>query len=59
MKIGEILKAGPSYSFEFFPPRDEKMEGVLAQTLRDLEPLGPSYVSVTYGAGGIDTRTHP
>ena len=39
MKISEILKAGPSFSFEFFPPRDEKMEGVLAQTLRDLEPV--------------------
>ncbi|MDQ1431489.1 MAG: methylenetetrahydrofolate reductase [Actinomycetota bacterium] len=59
LKISEILKTGPSYSFEFFPPRDEKMEGVLAQTLRDLEPLGPSYVSVTYGAGGTTReRTH-
>jgi methylenetetrahydrofolate reductase (NADPH) len=53
------LKTGPSFSFEFFPPRDEKMEGVLAQTLRDLEPLQPSYVSVTYGAGGTTReRTH-
>jgi methylenetetrahydrofolate reductase (NADPH) len=59
LKISEILKTGPSFSFEFFPPRDEKMEGVLAQTLRDLEPLGPSYVSVTYGAGGTTReRTH-
>ena len=58
LKITEILKTGPSYSFEFFPPRDEKMEGVLAQTLRDLEPLRPSYVSVTYGAGGT-TRERP
>ena len=59
MKINEILKTGPSFSFEFFPPRDEKMEGVLAQTLRDLEPLRPSYVSVTYGAGGTTReRTH-
>ena len=59
MKISEILHAGPSFSFEFFPPRDEKMEGVLAQTLRDLEPLDPSYVSVTYGAGGTTReRTH-
>jgi methylenetetrahydrofolate reductase (NADPH) len=59
LKISEILKTGPSYSFEFFPPRDEKMEGVLAQTLRELEPLGPSYVSVTYGAGGTTReRTH-
>jgi len=59
LKISEILKAGPSFSFEFFPPRDEKMEGVLAQTLRELEPLQPSYVSVTYGAGGTTReRTH-
>ena len=59
MKISDILKTGPSFSFEFFPPRDEKMEGVLAQTLRDLEPLQPSYVSVTYGAGGTTReRTH-
>jgi methylenetetrahydrofolate reductase (NADPH) len=59
LKISDILKTGPSFSFEFFPPRDEKMEGVLAQTLRDLEPLQPSYVSVTYGAGGTTReRTH-
>ena len=59
MKISEILKTGPSFSFEFFPPRDEKMEGVLAETLRDLEGLEPSYVSVTYGAGGTTReRTH-
>jgi methylenetetrahydrofolate reductase (NADPH) len=59
VKIHEILRSGPSFSFEFFPPRDEKMEAVLAQTLRDLEPLRPSYVSVTYGAGGATReRTH-
>jgi methylenetetrahydrofolate reductase (NADPH) len=59
LKISEILKRGPSFSFEFFPPRDEKMEAVLAQTLRELEVLEPSYVSVTYGAGGTTReRTH-
>ena len=59
LKISEILQTGPSFSFEFFPPRDEKMEGVLAETLRDLEALRPSYVSVTYGAGGTTReRTH-
>ncbi len=59
MKISEILKTGRSFSFEFFPPRDEKMEAVLAETLRDLETLEPSYVSVTYGAGGTTReRTH-
>jgi methylenetetrahydrofolate reductase (NADPH) len=58
-KIHELLRAGTTYSFEFFPPKDEEMEQVLARTLRALEPLGPSYVSVTYGAGGSTRdRTH-
>jgi methylenetetrahydrofolate reductase (NADPH) len=58
-KIHEILRRGPSYSFEFGPPRTEEMERVLERTLVDLEPLAPSYVSVTYGAGGTTReRTH-
>jgi methylenetetrahydrofolate reductase (NADPH) len=58
-RIDEILREGTTYSFEFFPPRDEKAESVLASTLQELEPLGPSYVSVTYGAGGTTReRTH-
>jgi methylenetetrahydrofolate reductase (NADPH) len=58
-RIDDILREGTSYSFEFFPPRDEQAEVVLARTLRALEPLGPSYVSVTYGAGGTTReRTH-
>jgi methylenetetrahydrofolate reductase (NADH) len=59
LKIHEILRAGPSFSFEFGPPRTEEMERTLARTLEELEPLGPSYVSVTYGAGGSTReRTH-
>jgi methylenetetrahydrofolate reductase (NADPH) len=59
MKISEILRFGTSYSFEFSPPRSDEMEAVLARTLRALEPLRPSYVSVTYGAGGSTReRTH-
>lgn len=59
LKITEILQRGPSYSFEFGPPRTEEMERTLARTLEELEPLGPSYVSVTYGAGGSTReRTH-
>jgi methylenetetrahydrofolate reductase (NADPH) len=59
LKIDQILRTGPSFSFEFGPPRTEEMEVTLARTLRELEPLGPSYVSVTYGAGGSTReRTH-
>ena len=58
-KIADILAAGPSYSFEFFPPKTPAAEAILEETLRDLEPLGPSFVSVTYGAGGTTReRTH-
>ena len=59
MKIAEILARGPSYSFEFFPPRTPAAEIALTAALEELEPLGPSYVSVTYGAGGSTReKTH-
>jgi methylenetetrahydrofolate reductase (NADPH) len=58
-KIADVLAQGKSFSFEFFPPRSEKAEATLQQALVELEPLGPSYVSVTYGAGGSTReRTH-
>jgi methylenetetrahydrofolate reductase (NADPH) len=58
-RIAELIAAGPSRSFEFFPPKTDAAEAQLEQTLRDLEPLHPTFVSVTYGAGGSTReRTH-
>ena len=56
-KIADLLAAGPTYSFEFMPPRTDEMLRNLEKTLRELEPLGPSFCSVTYGAGG-STRSN-
>jgi len=57
--IAGLLAAGTTYSFEFFPPRDGAAEAQLAATLAELERLRPSFVSITYGAGGSTRdRTH-
>ncbi len=49
----------PSVSFEFFPPKTERMQEQLWECIKRLEPLAPSFVSVTYGAGGSTReRTH-
>jgi methylenetetrahydrofolate reductase (NADPH) len=60
VKIADILASGePSFSFEFFPPRTPEAEAALEQALAELEPLEPTFVSVTYGAGGSTReRTH-
>ncbi|MDQ6875844.1 MAG: methylenetetrahydrofolate reductase [NAD(P)H] [Actinomycetota bacterium] len=51
--ISDLLAAGGrSVSFEFFPPKTDEGERQLWQTLRELEALQPTFVSVTYGAGG-------
>jgi methylenetetrahydrofolate reductase (NADPH) len=48
-----LLASGQrSFSFEFFPPKDDAAEAVLWDAVRRLESLHPTYVSVTYGAGG-------
>ncbi len=53
MHIRDILAARrPSFSFEFFPPRTEAGAEELYRTIVELEPFNPSFVSVTYGAGG-------
>jgi methylenetetrahydrofolate reductase (NADH) len=51
--IRELLATGgESYSFEFMPPKNEEAERQLWRAIRQLEPLQPTFVSVTYGAGG-------
>ncbi|MFF3018277.1 methylenetetrahydrofolate reductase [NAD(P)H] [Streptomyces sp. NPDC057939] len=51
--LRDVLESGaPSFSFEFFPPRTDAGERVLWDAIRRIEPLAPSFVSVTYGAGG-------
>ena len=53
MHIRDILSAdAPTFSFEFFPPKSPEAANALYETIRDLETYNPSFVSVTYGAGG-------
>ena len=53
MRIDAILAAKrPVFSFEFFPPRTPEGVEALLETVEALKPLEPSFVSVTYGAGG-------
>src|SRR4051794_4262768 len=54
MRIDEIIANAtePTFSFEFFPPRSEEGEATLRGTLEQLTAFAPSFVSITYGAGG-------
>jgi methylenetetrahydrofolate reductase (NADPH) len=51
-RIADLLAAGRTFSFEFFPPKTDAAQLTLGRTIAELEPLRPSFVSVTYGAGG-------
>ncbi|MGW0433705.1 methylenetetrahydrofolate reductase [NAD(P)H] [Micromonospora sp. NPDC003197] len=56
--IGELIQSSrPTFSFEFLPPRTAEGERLLWQAIRELEPLRPSFVSITYGAGGTTRDT--
>ncbi|GAB1263807.1 methylenetetrahydrofolate reductase [NAD(P)H] [Aurantivibrio infirmus] len=58
-KSRSVLASDLTVSFEFFPPKTEKMEESLWNSIRRLAPLDPTFVSVTYGAGGSTReRTH-
>ena len=56
--IGQLIRGGErSISFEFMPPKDEAGVEQLWSAIRDLEPYQPTFVSVTYGAGGTTRDT--
>jgi methylenetetrahydrofolate reductase (NADPH) len=58
-KIGELLRSGRTFSFEFFPPKSDAEQTTLVKALHELQPLEPSFVSVTYRGGRSSRdRTH-
>ncbi len=58
-RIADLLAAGRTFSFEFFPPKNDAEQATLARTLIELQPLDPSFVSVTYRGGRSSRqRTH-
>jgi methylenetetrahydrofolate reductase (NADPH) len=54
--IDKLAQETPAFSFEFFPPKDEAGVDALFQTVQELRPYEPTYVSVTWGAGGSTRR---
>jgi methylenetetrahydrofolate reductase (NADPH) len=58
-RIADLLAAGRTYSFEFFPPKNDAEHARLVEALLELQPLRPSFVSVTYRGGRSSRqRTH-
>ncbi|MDP9073645.1 MAG: methylenetetrahydrofolate reductase [Actinomycetota bacterium] len=58
-RIADLLAAGRTFSFEFFPPKSDAEHATLVKTLYELQPLRPSFVSVTYRGGRSSReRTH-
>ncbi len=55
-RIADLLAKGPTYSFEFFPPKTDAEQARLVATVRDLETLAPSFVSVTYRGGAASRQ---
>jgi methylenetetrahydrofolate reductase (NADPH) len=53
-RIADKLAVGRTLSFEFFPPKSASAQMTLGRTVAELAPLGPDFVSITYGAGGSD-----
>lgn len=51
-EIANILEAGPTFSYEFFPPRNEVQAAVLESAIRELAITNPDFISITYGAMG-------
>ncbi|MGI8984808.1 MAG: methylenetetrahydrofolate reductase [Acidimicrobiales bacterium] len=58
-QIIQLIDEGTTFSFEFFPPKNDVEQATLVRTLRELEPLHPAFVSVTYRGGRVSReRTH-
>jgi methylenetetrahydrofolate reductase (NADPH) len=55
-RIADLLAAGQTYSFEFFPPKNDTELKTLARTISELQPLSPSFVSVTYRGGAASRQ---
>lgn len=53
-RIGDLLAAKQTLSFEFFPPKSSNAQMTLGKAVGELQALGPDFVSITYGAGGSD-----